>query len=131
MSFLQKLRAWRTEVRSPLPTIQCDLTGITKVPAVGDPERLAWDQIAAVFAYKRDCFATDQIRLVLGSEGSGKWLEVTEDEPGFDALVKNLPIHLPGCQAADDWFMSVAVPAFETKWTQIFSRDDCSDRSEA
>jgi hypothetical protein len=123
MSFLQKLRVRAIARRSPSPTIQCDLTGIKKVWALGNSEQIAWDQITEVFAYKRDCLTTDQIRLVFGSQISGKWLEVTEDEPGFNELITNLPNHLPGCQAYEDWFMSVAVPAFETKWTQIFRRE--------
>lgn len=130
MSFLQKLRVRASARRPPPPMIQCDLTGITKVWVVGESEQIAWDQITAAFVYKRDCLTTDQIRLVLGDQDLCKWLEVTEDEPGFNELITNLPNHLPGCQASEDWFTNVAVPAFETKWTQIFSRRDTDPQPE-
>ena len=83
MSFLQKLRVRASARRPPPPTIQCDLTGITKVWAVGESEQIAWDQITAAFVYKRDCLATDQIRLVLGDQDLCKWLEVTGGRAGF------------------------------------------------
>jgi hypothetical protein len=71
---------------------------------------------------------TDQIRLVFKSESSGATLEVTEDELGFKDLILDLPLHLPGCQSEKDWFMGVALPAFKTNWTRIFSRYDSSSR---
>ncbi len=84
--------------------------------------RLAWAQITVAYAYKRDCFSVDRIRLVLGDEIQRRWIEISEDDGGYEQLVMELPRHLPGCLTADDWQGSVALPPFETQWTSLYRR---------
>ena len=58
------------------------------MPANGEATvRLTWDQITAVYAYKRDCVTLDQIRLVFGDDNRRMWMEVSEDDSGYRQLV--------------------------------------------
>ena len=102
--------------------IQCDESGVTLVlvsTTTAEPQtRLAWEEINAVFAYKRDCFSVDQIRLILGDERN--WVEVTEDDIGFKVLIRELPRRIPGFPSVDDWWDRVAQPPFETQWTELY-----------
>jgi hypothetical protein len=84
--------------------------------------RLAWEQITAVYAYKRDCWTVDQISLILGDDDRRTWIEVTEEDEGYQSLVGELPRHLPGCQAMAEWWPNVAFPPFETNKTNLYSR---------
>jgi hypothetical protein len=106
--------------------IQCDDSGVIRavVPARDEaPLRLTWDQVGAVYAYKRDCWAVDQIRLVLGDGDHRIWMEVTEDDVGFDELIAELARRLPGCPTVSEWWEKVAFPAFETQWTEVYRRE--------
>ncbi len=75
-----------------------------------------------MYAYKRDCFAVDQIRLVLGDDRRQSWMEVTEDDAGFKVLIEELARRLPDSRGAHDWWDKVASPAFQTNWTQLYRR---------
>jgi hypothetical protein len=80
--------------------------------------RIAWNEVTAVFAYKKDCFAVDQIRVVI----AGKWgnVEFTEDDPDFDALRALLYAKLG--ISPDRYQDQVVSPPFETNWTNLFQR---------
>jgi hypothetical protein len=56
-------------------------------PGNEPPLRLKWEQINAVFAYKRDCYTVDQIRLILGDDVQLTRMEITEDNVGFKVLI--------------------------------------------
>jgi len=103
--------------------LQCDESGVTQTSISGDGIRLTWDQIAAVYAYKRDCFTMDQIRLIIGNDELEIWIEIAEDDAGYADLVSYLPRHLPGCPSVESWLQSVALPSFETQWTKIYRRE--------
>jgi hypothetical protein len=89
MTVPEKLRAWWSAVRERRAgthfEVQWDDNGVALVgePPTGEPPlHLSWDQITAVYAYKRDCVTVDQIRLVLGDEKQQTWMEVSEDDVG-------------------------------------------------
>jgi hypothetical protein len=112
--------------------IQCDDYGVTLavVPARGEPPlRLTWERIDAVYAYKRDCLTVDQIRILLGNDDQRTWMEVSEDDIGFKVLITELARRLPGCPSIFEWWEKVALPPFETQWTEVYRRvgpQDCS-----
>lgn len=85
-------------------------------------ERLCWDEIAAVFAYKRDCYTVDQIHIALSDVNDRIRIDVSEDDGGYRVLVDELPRHLSGCLTQDEWFLRVAVPAFQLQWTELYRR---------
>jgi len=130
MGLLSQLGAWWSRVhlraRNEPAAIQWDQTGITQTSGTGDQVRLIWDQINLVFDYKRDFFAFDQIRLIMGDGDLKSWIEVAKGDPGYEELISDLPDHLSGCPPADSWFERVALPPFATQWTKIYDRQAMS-----
>ena len=116
------MREWRA---GKYVEIHCDDSGVTLlvVPANDEPHlRLTWEQITAVYAYKRDCVTVDQISLILGDDNQQTWMEVTEDDAGFKVLVVELARRIPGWPGVYDWWEKVTYPPFETQWTQLYRR---------
>lgn len=80
-----------------------------------------WEEVREAVAFKRDCYAVDQICLGLVTpDGS---LVATEGMEGWQALIEQLPVHLPGTPSWQDWVARVMHPPFATCWTPIFSRE--------
>ena len=76
-----------------------------------------------MYAFKRDCFTVDQICLLVGNPELDQWIQVNEDDDGYSQLIAELPVHLDGfVHPQVEWWQSVALPPFETQWTQIYHR---------
>ncbi len=84
-------------------------------------ERVRWEDVAKVEAFKRDLLSVDLICTAFEIHG-GISLECDEDWDGWQALVEALPTHLPGCRPFSDWWHPVAVPAFEHNLAIIYER---------
>ena len=99
--------------------------GVSQVDCSGDSEvrtQIAWDDVSAVFAYKRDCFAYDKIYVAMADPSGQVRVEVCEDDAGYERLTNELPKRLAGCLTPDVWFFAVAAPAFETNLTELYRR---------
>ena len=83
---------------------------------------VAWRDTVRIEVFKRDLWAVDLICLTIVLNDN-KTLEVNEEMDGWESLVDKLPEHLPGCRKFEDWFETVAFPAFKTNLTVIYSRD--------
>ena len=81
----------------------------------------AWQDVARVIAFKRDCFTVDSIRFVFELNGT-QTIEVSEEMMGWQALVDAVPHHLPGALAQEEWWTKVAFPAFAPCITEVYSR---------
>ena len=84
-------------------------------------ERMPWSAITSVVAFKRDTYIVDLICLAIQVD-EGKIMEVNEEMSGWSALVMGLAERLPGFPSFEDWFRSVAFPAFKTNTTVLFDR---------
>ena len=82
--------------------------------------RLAWDQVANVFVYKRDLYSVDQICFVI--EGTDFRIEVREGDQGYENLTAQMQTYIPGFPAQDKWWETVVLPPFAMNWTRIYSR---------
>ena len=84
---------------------------------------VSWQDVIRVQAFKRDLYAVDLIctELILRDDRA---LEINEEMDGWDSLVQKLPEYLPGCKKFHEWFMDVAIPAFETNETTLYQRDE-------
>jgi hypothetical protein len=129
MQILGRLRTWWSERQAARAivsrSVSCDAVRILQVDRFGDQEeqvRVRWDEVSAVFAYKRDCFAIDKIYIALADAADKIRVEISEDDTGYESLISELPKYLPGCLAHNDWFLRVAVPAFKTNWTELYRR---------
>ena len=86
--------------------VQCDESGFTlhvNGKVAEQTQQLGWDRISGVFAYKSDCFSVDQICLAIGEELK-RWIEVTEDDEGYQQLIEQLPKRLAGFPTLEEWW---------------------------
>jgi hypothetical protein len=95
--------------------------GVRSENALDQAAHMPWGEVAWVTAYKRDLFSTDLICVFL-SRTDGTGLEVHEEMNNWMDFIFSLPKHLRGCKGAESWFQDIAVPAFEPKVTELFSR---------
>jgi hypothetical protein len=84
-------------------------------------QRLQWAATRQVFAYKKDCYSVDQIRLEFLADGQES-LVVTESVACWRELVSHLPTLLPNLSAYDTWFRKVGTPPFEMNLTRLYER---------
>ena len=82
---------------------------------------LHWRDVVRVQAFKRDVMVVDMICLAFTGANDID-IEIYEEMSGFDTLVQTLPTYLPGCQKFEEWFFTVAFPAFELNLTTIYER---------
>ena len=120
------------EIRQRLPIIRqedakyfvrCDEIGLNQIVQRGESTQarhLAWNEATQVFAYKRDCFAFDQICIVIGTATHTDAIEVREDDEGFQYLIEQMPSRIVGCLPSNEWWDRVALPPFAARWTQIY-----------
>jgi hypothetical protein len=119
-------RVWNIRQKPAKYSVSCDETGLTQTAQRGDSTEtvhVAWDDVTNVFAYKRDCFAVDQICIVIGTANHNNRIEVREDDDGYKNLIGQMPIRIQGCPAPDEWWERVALPPFEMQWTKIYTRE--------
>jgi hypothetical protein len=83
--------------------------------------RILWPEIATVIGFKRDCYTVDLI--CLGVETvRGTTIEINEEIPGWPDLLEALSKHLPGFPKYEEWFETVAFPAFKANARTLFHR---------
>ena len=77
---------------------------------------VGWQEVEAIYAYKKDCLSVDQIRIILVS---GKWqIEFTEDDKDFRGLWMCISSQL---KVLPGWHeLLVRSQAFETTWTLLY-----------
>jgi hypothetical protein len=80
-----------------------------------------WSEIARIFAFKRDCWTVDSIRMWV-ELGASRAIEISESMSGWKEFVKALPVHVPGALSEEEWFSKVAFPAFELCMTELYPR---------
>ena len=78
-----------------------------------------WDAIRAIATYKRDLFIYDDICLAFQMEAE-LWVEVSEEEPHFQLLVREVERRFPG--VPEDWFTAVMHPAFEPNYSVLWRK---------
>ncbi len=87
------------------------------------PVRITWDEITAIYAYKKDCLLVDQIRVIIASKA---WtIEFTEDHPDFDGLRTWITRRI---EIRKDWYeVLMRSPAFETSWTIVYPTNSLAE----
>jgi hypothetical protein len=127
MSKLDGIRNWWRSIRQQPSqfSVRCDEAGLTQIVQQGDSiesSRLGWDEVTEAFAYKRDCFSVDQICVVIRTADPTDWIEVREDDDGYQLFIQSLPKCIAGFPLPDEWLEKVRLPPFATQWTQIYVR---------
>lgn len=127
MRVLNEIRNRLSKVRQQPAkySAHCDETGLTQIVQSGgntETNQFAWNQVTNVFAYKRDCFAVDQICLVIEASDLNRYVEVREDDEGYEHVIEQLPQRLDGFPTREEWWQRVALPPFESQWTLLYGR---------
>jgi hypothetical protein len=127
MVFLDRLQAYlsgnRTRVISR--SVSCDARVVVRHDILDGGEaqdQLCWDEVDAAFAYKKDCFAVDLIMIALCDGDGNVRVHVSEEDVGYEILIRELPQRIVGFPQPEEWFPGVAFPAFETNWTELYRR---------
>ena len=128
MRMLNEIRDWLSNARKQraVYSVHCNETGLTQIVQQGDSaERtlIPWQDVRKVFAYKKDCFAVDQIRLVIEGADGNRRIEITEDDEGYKRLIEQMPIRIPGFPVGGESWEKAALAPFELRWTQIYTRE--------
>lgn len=105
--------------------VEFDSLGFRRIAGRGifrDPlvEQRFWAEIEGVTVFKVDAYTTDCICLLF--EGSAPMLGIEETMDGYREFIDYLPQALPGIQPFEEWFMTVAFPAFDPNPTVIYHR---------
>jgi hypothetical protein len=87
------------------------------------PTTMRWQEVRRATVFKRDVFTYDCICLLL-SRSDKTGIELDEEMYGWNRLTRSLPQFLPGCQPWDQWFSTVAFPAFAPNQTEIYHHAD-------
>jgi len=82
-----------------------------------DGNTVPWSSVRAIATYKHDLFAYDDICLAF-KVSDESWLEVSEEEPGFQSLVQEVERRYP--EVPRDWFHEVMLPAFATNYRVLW-----------
>lgn len=92
--------------------------GVVVRDAAGTETAVRWDQVRGIAAYKRDLFTVDEMWLAFRLHGTDEWVHVSEEDEGFDALLKEIERRCPDRNL--DWWYQTAVPAFAHCWTIVW-----------
>lgn len=82
---------------------------------------IKWDDIQTVFGYKADLYTTDCICADVFCSND-KSFRVTEETTGWFQFLIHLKERFPNIDKT--WEMEIAIPAFETKLTLVYDREN-------
>jgi hypothetical protein len=116
---LSKLRR-RMARDYPRRTVFWDEEGFTVTEEDKAPSRLEWVEIDKIYAHKIDLFSYDEIMLGFAAQKANRVVEVGESLTGFQEFRSEVERRYP--TALQDWFTTVAFPAFEQNLTTIWER---------
>ena len=122
-------RLWLTRSFKRLPDLVIyDSAGLTTVWTSKNPpsefrrETVRWSDVSEIWVYKKDCVTFDQIRMMFRT--NDRIVEITEDVEGWQGLMDELHILLPGSTAWAEWFLKIFHPAFASNVTKIYDRSE-------
>jgi hypothetical protein len=125
MSFRERLDVALGRRRWTIASVTHDSGGIqlswSRADGREGTERVAWERVCRVVAYKRDLFATDLVCLGI-EDGDGPVLELDEEMPGWESLLTDLPVFLRGALDRDRLLAAVVQPPFATSETTVYER---------
>lgn len=126
MGIVEQIHGWYSTLRKKPAefSVEFNQDGIVQTAKCQDGSevmRLAWDEIAHVFAYKRDLYSVDQICFVI--ECHDFRMEIRESDEGYESLIAQMESNIPGFPPREQWWEKVAFPAFAPNWTIIYRRE--------
>jgi hypothetical protein len=116
-SFLSNLKK-RMSHREPRRAVKFDSAGFEVFEGEESKTRVRWSDVLEVFAYKVDLFTYDEICIGFRVTADGTHWWISEEFIGYRELIEELKQRFPGIR--DDWFSTVAFPAFVPNRTTLW-----------
>lgn len=104
--------------KPPEPPITLTPSGFLAGASRGPATEVHWQSIAEVRAFKLDLLTWDEVRFIF-ILSSGTAVEISEEQPGFEAMLTEAMKHMPSLV---DWQSSIIKPAFARNETVLFQR---------
>ena len=118
MGILARLKKAFSRTHQPLDgAVEFDEQEIHVQPPT--EKRITWAQIDRIVTYKIDLLTYDEIRVQFENR-NGDAIVVTEESPGFVALMHEVVRRFPSAQ---DWHAQVSQPPFVECWTVLYETD--------
>jgi hypothetical protein len=78
-----------------------------------------WSDVMEIVGFKVDRLTTDEIRLSFRGPNGQRLAEISEEQPGFDAVSAEMTARFP---STSQWHASLAKPAFAKNETILYRR---------
>ncbi len=119
MGLLQTMNSLlRKPAQRAEPVLAFDDTGFS---SAGEPPwRATWSEVKRITAHKVDLLTVDEIRVEFALQ-DGIILVITEESPGFEALMLELVRRFP---SVSGWYGRVVQPAFAPCVSVLYERGD-------
>jgi hypothetical protein len=120
LGLLLAIIARRRERRRPTHRIQVEDEAVCVIENRSGAVvwRIPWSEVKEIAAWKEDLFGYDLICLGFRTIDDPEYCSCHEDQPGWDALNAAIETHF-GVRN-EDWWPSVAFPAFRRNWTTLW-----------
>lgn len=102
-----------------MPRIVLSDVGFTIESEDGENVVVRWENVVEIFAFKLNLLSYDTIRLGFRVDESGDFSEVDESWENYAVLVSEIESRFT---VVEDWWSTVAYPAFETNQTTLWQR---------
>ena len=112
--------------RKMVPIPRWDKGGVSAFTASGTTIAIGWQEVTAIYCYKKDLLTYDDIRLIIASKD---WqVEFSEDDSTFSRLRDYIGEVFA---ISPDWHrVLICSQAFETTWTVLYSTEPDSGSKE-
>ena len=103
-----------------MPSLAISDEGATLLDGHTELWTFRWTEVSRIETYKRDLWVVDSICLSFFIESRQLWYHVDDELSGFDVLCRALSSYFPS--VANDWWSTVAFPAFATNHTVLYDK---------
>ncbi len=115
-SMFARLKEWLKRRERRDPPIHMDAEGLWYTTRKGATLRFVWQGIREIRAYKLDLLTYDEVRFAFDMDGW--WGQVSEDQPGFEELLKEIQVRFPSVAG---WREKVILPPFERNEVVLYA----------
>ena len=105
----------------PFPEVAATDAGFQFAGVPHLPLEIPWRDVVEIEAFKRVVFSYEVVALGFRVSGTEEFIEVTEEFPGFENLVKVVESQF---SLAENWRCNVGFPAFRTRFSTIWISKD-------
>ena len=98
--------------------IAASKNGLVMVNPNGNTQAIEWQDVREIVTFKRDLLTVDSVRVAFRSEPHPGWVEIGEDDSGFNDAIDSMMAFFVGIPR--DWREQVTQPPFATNHRRLF-----------